>query len=516
MLPQQKEADLELAKDAVNYYHDNPVAYAEEIEKYTLDDWQKEALNELVEHHFLAIRSGSGVGKTFLLSLATKWFLFTRPRSKVPTTAPSGHQLFDVLWTEHFKQLDRSPILSNFFEWTHTRLSVKGRHAPNWYAVARTAKVRPGSDVAEGLQGFHDEENLLFIIDEASGVSDAIYPAVEGALTGASAYCILTGNPTRKDGFFYEIFSNPRMAKYYHRMHISCERDEQTIARVGTRYIDMMEERYGREHPIFKIKVSGEFPDTDEDYLIPPTYLDMMENNGPNEVKGFPVEFGLDVGRKHAASVLCVRQGWNVLKYDERLKKGQVTDTNEIVDWTIGYIQELKPTAVKVDAVGIGAGVYDNLNNIYGKMIIPVIGQSHCEEQYRDRYLNLRAQGCWELRELVPKLWCKAWPPRVISEMGNIKTKKGALTRSDKIQIESKDDMLARAMKSPDYFDATWMAFLSEQACTGIIPSAYQSPLVIKKVNEGLKKDPLWAIVDPDARRMPNRFGAERWGGLHG
>ena len=512
----QTEVNYELAKDAVNYYHDNPVAYAEEIEKYTLDDWQKEALEKLVEHHFLVIVSGSGVGKTFILSIASKWFLFTRPHAKVPTTAPSGHQLFDVLWTEHYKQLDRSPILSNFFEWTHTRLSVRG-HAPNWYAVARTAKVRPGCDVADGLQGFNDEDNLLFIVDEASGVPDAIYPAVEGALTSKEGsdgtYCILTGNPTRKEGFFYEICSNPRMRKYYKVMHISCERDKQTIARVGTRYIDMMEERYGREHPIFKIKVLGEFPDTSEDYLIPPSFLDAMENNNPNAVKGFPIEFGLDVGRKHAASVLCVRQGMNVLKYDERLKKGQITDTNEIVDWTIGYIQEYEPTAVKVDAVGLGAGVYDNLHNIYGKMIIAVIGQSHCEEQYRDRYLNLRAQGCWELRNLVPMLWCKAWPPRVISEMGNIKTKKGA--RSDKIQIESKDEMLARALKSPDYFDATWMAFLSEQACTSIVPPAYQSPVAIQKVNEGLKKRPLWAITDPDMRREPNRFGAERWGGLH-
>ena len=94
------------AMDAILYYHDNPVAYAEEVENYVLDDWQKEALNNLVKYRFLAIRSGSGVGKTFILSLATKWFLFTRPNAKVPTTAPSGHQLFDVLWTEHYKQLE--------------------------------------------------------------------------------------------------------------------------------------------------------------------------------------------------------------------------------------------------------------------------------------------------------------------------------------------------------------------------------------------------------------------------
>lgn len=511
-MPNLDQNNADAAKKIVRFYRDDPVAYAEEVEHYVLDDWQKEALNKLVEHRFLAIRSGSGVGKTFILSIACKWFLFTRPHAKVPTTAPSGHQLFDVLWTEHFKQMDRSPILSNFFVWTHTRLSVRG-HEPNWYAVARTAKVRPGSDVAEGLQGFHDEENLLFIIDEASGVPDAIYPAVEGALTGSGAYCILTGNPTRREGFFSEIFNKPGMAKFYKTMHISCERDAQTVARVGQRYLDMMEERYGREHPIFKIKVLGEFPgtDADESYLVPPSYLDAMEHTSPNVVKGFPIEFGLDVGRKNAASVLCIRQGWNILKWDERQKKGLVTDTTEIINWVIEYILEYKPTHVKVDAVGIGAGVYDGLKLIYGDMIVAVVGQQSPEEKYKDRYLNLRAQGYWELRDLIPNIYCKDWPPRVISELGNIKTKP---TTNAKIKIESKDDMLARAMKSPDYADAMYMAFLSEEACTGVIPPAYQSPTVIAKANDKLKKTSIWTLTDPDMRRLPGRFGAERWGGL--
>ena len=491
--------------NAILHYKDHPVAFVEEIVGATLDELQKDILEALVEHHFIAIRSGSGIGKTFVLSMATLWFLFTRPKGKVPTTAPSQHQLYDVLWAEHYKWIDRSPILGKFFAWTQTRLAVKG-HEPHWFAVARTAQVRPGSEVAEGLQGFHDEENILFLIDESSGVPDAIYPAVEGALTTEGAYCILAGNPTRKEGFFFDIFNNALMAKYYHHIHVSSE----DSPRVSKRWLEMMKVRYGEDHPIYQIKVKGEFPTAGEALLIPPSYLDEMENNKPNDVKGFPIEFGLDVGRSNAASVLCIRQGLNVLKWDERRKKGRVTDTNEICGWVVGYINEFDPSAVKVDAIGIGAGVYDNLKLIYGNMIVAVIGSQSAEDEFRDRYLNLRAQGYWELREKIPHIYGKTWPDRVISELGNIHTKS---TTNAKIKIESKEEMLARSMKSPDYADAMYEAFLSPEACTGVKVVVFV-PLRedLMKADKDFKKTPIWQI-DRSERRYGREPGS-RWKGF--
>ena len=487
--------------DAIQHYYNDPVAYAEEIEGVILDPWQIKALEKLVEHRFLAIRSGSGVGKTFLMGIATRWFLFTRPNSKVPTTAPSQHQLFDVLWSEHFKRVSNSPILSSFFIWTQTRLGVKG-YEPAWYAVARTAQVRPGAEVAEGLQGFHDEENLLFVVDEASGVPDAIFPAMEGSLTGDGSYCILAGNPTRTNGYFYDTFNNPALKHLYYPMHVSCY----DSPRVGKRYIEMMAERYGENHPIFMIKVLGEFAIGDATYLIPPSFIDTMVNNSPPDVKGLSVELGLDVGRARASSVLCAHQGTKVLKYGERHKKGAVTDTREIVQWTIEWINEFEPTAVKVDAIGIGAGVYDGLHDIYGDMIIPVVGSMAPAAEVKERYLNLRAQGCWELREKVPFLYCEDWPNRVIMEMGDIRTKP---TVNLKIKIESKEDMLTRAMKSPDYFDATWMAFVSKEACSGVRAVIYEFPGNVIKNTEDMTKKSVWDARNFSPRARRRRFDVQ-------
>lgn len=486
-MDQQNVQNRGQSLEALQFYEEHPVEFIEEVIGATLRDWQKDALRDLQKFKFIAIRSGSGVGKTALLSLAALWFLATKPFCRIPTTAPSQHQLFDLLWAEHFKWISRSQYLKNLISWTQTRMAVRG-HEPNWYAVARTAQVSPDGTVAEGLQGFHAEDNLLFIVDEASGVADAIFPAMEGALTGPNAYVILAGNPTRRDGFFFDIFNKKKIGGLYRQIHVSCYDVPELV---NARYIEMMEAKYGREHPIFQIKVLGEFPSANVMTLIPFSFLEDMQNNIKDKgSKNLPVELGIDVGRTQAASVLFVRQGYNILEHAEKHKPGLATDTNEVCKWIIGFINKYNPTSVKVDAVGIGAGVYDNLRLVYGDMIVPVIGQQTSSKP--ERYRNLRAQGYWNLREMIPQLYCKSWPDRVIAELGDIRQ-----TDYDKVQIESKKDMLKRAVRSPDYADALMYACLDADLCREVVDRL--PPFVFSKLladaNEEMKKESLWGFL---------------------
>ncbi|MFA5753478.1 MAG: hypothetical protein WC910_10460 [Bacteroidales bacterium] len=445
---------------AFQFYEDHPVEFAEEVLGVQLDEWQKEALNNLQEFHYLAIRSGSGVGKTFLLGIAIIWFISTKPFCKIPTTAPSQHQLYDLLWSELFNRISRSPFLQGYLNWTQTRLTVRGYDAV-WYAVARTAQVSPSGEVAEGLQGFHAEDNLLFVVDESSGVPDAIFPAMEGALTGKNSYALLTGNPTKTSGYFFDVFNNPKLGAMYKKMHVSCL----DSSRVESRYVDMMKERYGEKHPIYLIKVLGEFPSGGINALIPYSYLETAQNNKKDTFMSPKMshEIGVDVGRSQASSILVVRQGFNIVDFAEKHKPGRVTDTAEISQWVSEYITAYNPSSVKIDAI-FNPGVFDTLHNMWGDLVVPVIGGQR--SNYPERFLNLRAEACWEFRELVPKLWCKEWPARLIREMTDVRLKESV--RRDVIQVESKKDMLNRAMASPDFFDATVYAFLSPESCIGV------------------------------------------------
>src|SRR5690606_358012 len=139
------------------------------------------------------------VGKSRAIGTLAWWFLTTRPYPIIPATAPSSHQLFDILWKEMMWVRDRLPdVLRDSFEMSSTRIwhkTAKGR----WYLQARTAR----RDKPEALQGFHGE-HLLMLIEKAGGVDNEIFETVEGALTEADNRIVMVGNPTRTSGYFYD------------------------------------------------------------------------------------------------------------------------------------------------------------------------------------------------------------------------------------------------------------------------------------------------------------------------
>ncbi len=444
----QNNTSLEI--EARDYYRDHFVEFCQDEVGVILDDWQMNAYEMLMKNRFLAVRSGSGVGKTKFLSLLVLWFLAFRPYAKVPCTASNQHQLFDLLWSECSRNIDSSKFLKKHLEWTQTRIGVKGYEA-SWYAVARTATVSSDGVVAEGLQGFHSDDGLLFVVDEASGIADSIFPAIEGAFTGDNCYCVMTSNPTRLSGYFYDIFHTSKTGAKYAKVHVSCL----DSPRVSKSYIEMMQERYGEDHPVYRFKVLGEFAEGSDERLVPFDFIEQMRLNVRESLISdkMPVEIGIDIGRSRAASIACVRQGFNILAFEEfTRKRKQIHDTIDTVGWIETLINLYDPEIVRLDANGIGVGVYDILHKKYGDMIVAFIGQAKAQDNLR--YANLRAEAAWILRDKISSLWCKCWPDRFLLELSDICKKPAA-----KFLIESKDEMLKRSKRSPDYFDSAMYAY---------------------------------------------------------
>jgi len=224
-------------------FKDEPVEFVRQVLGAEPDAWQAEALTALATRDRVAIRSGHGVGKTALEAWSVCWFLFTRPFCKVPCTAPTIRQLYDILWSEISKWLKSSPLLAELFEWQKTKVSFKT--APErWQAIARTA-ARP-----ENLAGFHDE-HLLFILDEASGIDDAIFETVEGALTGKDNKLLICGNPTRNAGFFKRAFYEDR--DLYYMLKVSSAES----GRVSNEYCKRLIRQYGEDSDVVRVRVLG-------------------------------------------------------------------------------------------------------------------------------------------------------------------------------------------------------------------------------------------------------------------
>ena len=199
-------------------YRKNPVLFAQEVLLFEPDDWQKQALMDLAESPKVAIKSGQGVGKTGMEAVALLWFLCCYPYPRIVATAPTKQQLHDVLWSEVSKWMSKSPLLSDILKWTKTYIYMVGNEK-RWFAVARTA-TKP-----ENMQGFH-EDNMLFIVDEASGVADPIMEAILGTLSGANNKLLMCGNPTRTSGTFYDAFNVDRSI---YRCHTVSSADSKRI-----------------------------------------------------------------------------------------------------------------------------------------------------------------------------------------------------------------------------------------------------------------------------------------------
>ena len=129
-----------LTSDAILYYIDNPVDFVEDIIGAKPDVNQKAILNSLAKYPMTSVRSGHGIGKSAVEAWAVIWFICTRPYPKIPCTAPTQHQLYDILWAEISKWLRSNPALQREITWTQERVYMNGAKE-EWFAVARTANT---------------------------------------------------------------------------------------------------------------------------------------------------------------------------------------------------------------------------------------------------------------------------------------------------------------------------------------------------------------------------------------
>lgn len=370
------------------------------------------------------------------------WFMSTHFPCKVPCTAPTGHQLSDILWAElakwHRVLKERMPALGDEFEWTSEKFFLKS-HPQESFAVARTS--RPENP--EALQGFHSV-NILFLIDEASGVPEEVYQVAEGALSSEGAFVLMAGNPTRTQGYFYD--SHHRMRGSWVTKHVNGE----NCARVSRKYVEDMAKKYGTESAIYRIRVKGEFAGTLDGVIG----LDVIEPAKTRHIVPFgDVVWGVDVARfGDDLSALAKRRG-NVLL--EPVKTWGGKDTMQ----TAGLIKleydntNPKPVAIYVDVIGLGAGVVDRCKELG----LPVVGVNVAETPaVQEQYMRQRDELWFRARE-----WFHGRDVKIPDDedlIGELTLPTFKVLSTGKKQVESKDEIKKRAA-SPDRADAFCLTF---------------------------------------------------------
>jgi hypothetical protein len=126
-------------------------------------------------------------------------------------------------------------------------------------------------------------------------------------------------------------------------------------------------------------------------------------------------------------------------------------NTMEIAGRLKRIIDEEKPEKVYIDCIGIGAGVVDRLNEMGYSCVIGVNVARSAND--KEKFKNLRAELWSDMRD-----WLYQEMPVQIPDCDELHGELCSLgfkeNSSGQLQIESKDDLRARGLPSPDCADA--------------------------------------------------------------
>ena len=436
-----------------------PVDFANQILGVQLWDKQREVLAALPQHRRVAVKSGNGLGKGFCAAAAVLWFLYSHDPAVALSTAPTFRQVRHVLWRQirRLYYASRQPLGGKILD---TR----------WDLAAERYALGLSADTADQFQGFHSP-NLLVVVDEAAGVEDQIFEAIDSVLTSSeTGRLLLIGNPTTDSGGFRNAFYQER--SIYHTITISALDSPNVqageIVLPGLTTAEWVEERrqvWGETSALFRARVLGEFPEQADDVLIglsdieasarkhsaiDVTPADKLARLGSQPPE--PVIMAVDVARFGSDhSVILVRRGPRV----EEIRAFQGLDTMTLTGRVVNALREYHPDLVLVDEIGVGSGVLDRLKELGH----PARGVNVARPaRHKETYANLRAEGYFRLRELftlghvlIPN------DNRLIAELSSLRYD----VRSDgRVVMESKEAMKKRGLPSPDRADALMMAFL--------------------------------------------------------
>jgi phage terminase large subunit len=432
------------AETNLSRYRNDPVGFCHDI--LGVEPWerQREIMAALALHGRATVRSCNGAGKTLCASWACLWFLLTRPGSIVVTTAPTARQVKDLLWRR---------LRTAFVE---AKVSLPGRCLTDrlecgteWYAMGIA------TDEEVKFQGPHSPAGVLMVGDEASGLKEWVFAAMEGSMTEEGAMMLLIGNPNQAQGTFYE---SHRTWPIEQRFHISAFDVPEHVLRPDWKGRMLVE--WGEESPLYQVRVLGEFPPQAEGSLISLAWAEAAAKRDLPLEEGQAVEIGVDMAAEGGDEcVAFVRQGMKTLAMDAWRQPDTMVSAGRIAN----LARQWGAKKVKVDDIGIGKGTTDQLKQTLSGSGITVAGVNVSEAAFdKERFYNQRSELFWGLAErfkageisipedtmLIDQLTCLQY----------------TYTPRGQIKLESKPDMKKRRVsgtrwQSPDRADALCLAY---------------------------------------------------------
>lgn len=430
-------------------YRTRPKLFCQEVLGFEAQDWQAELMTEVLNGtRQIAIRAGHGVGKSSGVAVLCIWMLVVGNAGdlKIIVSAPTQTTMRDGIYAEILKWFKKAPqAIQDLYEFQAERIYLKASPA----TVFLAARVS-GINTPEALAGIH-AERVLIVVDEASGVPNAVFETARGSMSSVGAQTILISNPTRNSGTFYECFHS--MSANWKLMHVSCAGNPRVAPEFRAEFI------FGEDDPQYQIRYLGNFPTGDSDTLIAAELVDSAVIRDIAVDSNADLVYGLDVARHGPdESVLCRRKGNVVL--DFTVWKG--LDTMELVGRVAAMARTDSPVSICVDSIGIGAGVADRLR----EMNFPVRDVNVAESAAMNENCSRLRDELWvAVRDFLNTRACRIPDDKKLRQ--DLVSPKLEYLSNGKMKVESKDSLRRRTKSSPDRADSLCLTFAATAAGVG-------------------------------------------------
>jgi hypothetical protein len=369
---------------------------------------QKEIARSVVRYRITVPYTGNAIGKDYAVGGIVPWWLATRPDSMVIVTGPSQTLLGSVTWKEIRRAIERSPILSRLGIEVSSGIKSSPqlvRIKDGWHALGYSTTS------VERASGQHCR-HLLVIVEEASGVEDSIWDALDSL---KYSRLLAIGNPLRADGRFIRLIRQaekdradgvpPHLA--VHAIHVpstespDADKEESKYGLADATFLADMARRYGVDSLWYRCHILAQIPAASADVLLPEAWLDWCAAQGRPELPpGHPVEktrrIGCDLGEGvgRDSSAVLVRDDLGILEVKHGSAMGLPEAAATIAQLARSW--KVPPERITYDRVGIGR---DFPHHLARHGLTRCVGYAGEASPQSTDFPNLRSEAAWKLRQ---------------------------------------------------------------------------------------------------------------------
>lgn len=311
-------------------------------------------------------------GNVYCVSVPNETLYVRRAGSPIwcANTAPTYAQVNKILWEEIRK---------------HHANSLIGEYPmPGRVTQADEWKLNDGQIVGFGrkpakgdrhsFHGIH-RRYVLALLDEACGIPEEIWTGVEAITTNMGCRILAIGNPDDRNTDFGKNFLEGKTAHLWNRISIPASTTPNFTGEVVPRLLnevlvsrDWAAERladWGEKDPRYISKVEARFPEQSMSSLFSPSLIADAIDEPPAPSDYGILRLGVDVARFGADKTVVASYSGVTAQIEEEWSG---TDTVSSAYKVLEIAERLKGdrkaawVEIRVDGVGLGAGVIDTLN----------------------------------------------------------------------------------------------------------------------------------------------------------